>query len=108
VLATADSIPDAVAALTRSTEIDSTSKNAAVAFRQLGYYALLAKDWGQAIELLERSASINDKDVSTLVWLGQGYANSGNRGKAVEAFRKVLVLDPANVDAKNGMKALGT
>jgi tetratricopeptide (TPR) repeat protein len=108
VLATADSIPDAVAALARSTELDSTSKNAAVAFRQMGYQALLAKNWGRAIELLERSAVLNDKDVPTLVWLAQGYANSGNRAKAVEAFHKVLALDPANVDAKNGMKALGT
>lgn len=107
VLATADSVADANAALTRSTELDSTSKNAAIAFQQLGYRALLGKDWGQAIDLLERSAAINPGDVHTLVWLGQGYQNSGNRTKAIEVYRKVLQLDPGNVDAKNGLKGLG-
>jgi tetratricopeptide (TPR) repeat protein len=108
VLATADSIPEANAALIRSTEIDSTSKNAAIAYQQLGYRALLSKDWGQAIEYLERSVAINDKDVHSLVWLAQGYQNSGNKGKATEVYRKVLALDPSNTDARNGLKALGT
>lgn len=108
VLATADSIPEATAALVRSTELDSTSKNAAVAYQQLGYRALLAKDWSQAIRLLERSASLNDKDTHTLVWLGQGYQNSGNKGKAMEAYRRVLAIEPNNADAKNGLKVLGT
>lgn len=108
VLATADSIPEATAALMRSTELDSTSKNAAVAYQQLGYRSLLAKDWSQAIKWLERSASLNDKDVHTLVWLGQGYQNSGNKGKATETYRRVLAIEPNNADAKNGLKVLGT
>lgn len=108
VLATADSIPAATEALLRSTEIDSTSRNAAIAFQQLGYRALLAKDWEQAIRMLERSASLNDKDALTLVWLGQGYQNSGNKGKAIEAYRRVLALEPENSAARNGLKVLGT
>ena len=108
VLATADSIPEATAALLRSTELDSTSKNAAVAYQQLGYRSLLAKDWSQAIKWLERSASLNDKDVHTLVWLGQGYQNSGNKNKAMETYRRVLAIEPNNADAKNGLKVLGT
>jgi tetratricopeptide (TPR) repeat protein len=108
VLATADSIPEATAALLRSTELDSTSKNAAVAYQQLGYRSLLAKDWSRAIQRLERSASLNDKDVHTLVWLGQGYQNSGNKGKAIETYRRVLAIEPNNADAKNGLKVLGT
>ncbi|MCC6348101.1 MAG: tetratricopeptide repeat protein [Candidatus Eisenbacteria bacterium] len=108
VLAGADSTAQADAELLRSTEIDSTSKNAAIAYQQLGYRALLEKDWSRAIGLLERSASLNDKDVHTLVWLGQGYQNSGNRGKAIEAYRRVLSLEPDNTDARNGLKVLGT
>jgi tetratricopeptide (TPR) repeat protein len=108
VLATADSIPEATAALLRSTELDSTSKNAGVAYQQLGYRSLLAKDWSQAIKWLERSASVNDTDVQTLVWLGQGYQNSGNRGKATEIYRRVLAIEPNNAAAKNGLKVLGT
>lgn len=107
VLASTDSIAEANAALSRMVEIDSTSKNAAIAYQQLGYRALLDKDWPRAIAFLERSASVNDKDVHTLVWLGQGYQNSGNKGKAIEAYRRVLVLEPDNPDARNGLKVLG-
>lgn len=108
VLASADSTAEANAALLRSTEIDSTSKNAAIAYQQLGYRALLDKDWSRAITLLERSVSLNDKDVHTLVWLAQGYQNSGNKGKAIDAYRRVLALEPDNSDARNGLKVLGT
>lgn len=107
VLASADSIAEANASLVRQVEIDSTSKNAAIAYQQLGYRALLEKDWSRAISLLERSVSINDKDCNTLVWLGQGYQNSGNRPKAIETYRRVLELCPDNQDARNGMKILG-
>lgn len=106
VYATVDSIPEAIEELKRSTEIDSTSRNAAIAYQQLGYRALLAKDWGRAIELLERSKSLNDKDCSTLVWLGQGYQNSGNRPKAIEAYRRALEICPDSQDARNGLKML--
>ena len=106
VLASADSVVEANAALTRATEIDSTSKNAAIAFQQLGYRALLEKDWPRAIRLLERSVPLNEKDCSTLVWLGQGYQNSGNRAKAIETYRRVLELCPDSQDAKNGLKIL--
>lgn len=106
VLASADSTAEASLALLRSTEIDSTSKNAAIAFQQLGYRALLDKDWSRAIGLLERSVSLNDKDVHTLVWLGQGYQNSGNKAKAIETYRRVLEQDPGNTDARNGLKLL--
>jgi tetratricopeptide (TPR) repeat protein len=107
VLASADSIAEGNAALVRMTELDSTSKNAAIAYQQLGYRALLDKDWPRAISLLERSASINDKDVATLVWLAQGYQNSGNKGKAIETYRRVLLVQPDNADARNGLRVLG-
>ncbi len=107
VLASADSVAEANAALSRMVEIDSTSKNAAIAYQQLGYRALLEKSWPQAIALLERSASLDDKNVMTLTWLAQGYQNSGNKAKAVEVYRRVLSLQPDNADARNGLKVLG-
>lgn len=107
VLASADSVAEANAALSRMVEIDSTSKNAAIAYQQLGYRALLEKSWPQAIALLERSASLDDKNVMTLTWLAQGYQNSGNKAKAVELYRRVLSLQPDNADARNGLKVLG-
>lgn len=107
VLASADSVAEANAALSRMVEIDSTSKNAAIAYQQLGYRALLEKSWPQAIALLERSASLDDKNVMTLTWLAQGYQNSGNKAKAIELYRRVLSLQPDNADARNGLKVLG-
>lgn len=107
VLASADSVAEANAALSRMVEIDSTSKNAAIAYQQLGYRALLEKSWPQAIAHLERSASLDDKNVMTLTWLAQGYQNSGNKAKAIELYRRVLSLQPDNADARNGLKVLG-
>ncbi len=107
VLSAADSVSESNDALARSTAIDSTSGNAAIAYQQLGYRALLRKEWERATEYLERSRTINGKDVHTLIWLGQGYQNAGNKTKALEAYRAVLALDPSNTDAQKGIKALG-
>jgi len=107
VLASVDSVSESNDEFMRATAIDSTSKDAAIAYRQLGYRSLLGKEWGHAVDLLERSASLNDKDTQTLVWLAQGYANEGNRPKAVEVFKKVLEIEPGNPEAAKGLKALG-
>lgn len=101
-----DSSDVSAAFLMSSTEIDSTGKNAAIAFQQLGYRSLLAKEWGKATSFLERAAALNDKDVSTLVWLAQGYQNAGNKTKAIETYRRVLQLDPGNAEAKKGIQSL--
>ena len=107
VLASMDSVSASNDEFYRATQIDSTSKDAAIAFRQLGYRALLDKNWGRATDLLERAALLNDKDAQTLVWLAQGYANAGSRGKAVEIFKKVLTVSPGNPEALKGLKQLG-
>jgi tetratricopeptide (TPR) repeat protein len=103
----ADSVGVAEQEFQRVVELDTgNSNNKAIALRQLGYYRLLRKENAAAIELLEQSASINPKDFGTLLWLAQGYQNSGSRGKAAENYRKVLSLDPSNADARNGLKIL--
>jgi tetratricopeptide (TPR) repeat protein len=103
----ADSADQAQQEFQRVVELDAgNSNNKAIALRQLGYYRLLRKEYGGAIEFLEQSASINPKDVGTLLWLAQAYQNSGSRGKATEYYRRVLALDPGNADARNGLKIL--
>jgi tetratricopeptide (TPR) repeat protein len=103
----ADSVDQAQREFQRVVDLDTgNSNNKAIALRQLGYYRLLRKEYGGAIEFLEQSASINPKDSGTLLWLAQGYQNSGNRGRAVENYRRVLTLDPGNADARNGLKIL--
>jgi tetratricopeptide (TPR) repeat protein len=102
----ADSTAQALREFQRSLELDSTSNTAAIAFRQIGYRRLLAKDYAGANPLLEHAAALNPKDVQTLVWLAQGYQNSGNRAKALEYYNQALALDPAQPDALKGRKSL--
>jgi cellulose synthase operon protein C len=103
----ADSSDQAEAEFEQAVALDpGNSGNKAIALRQLGYYHLLRRDNAGAIERLEQSASINPKDPGTLLWLAQGYQNSGNRAKATENYRKVLGLDPGNADARNGLRLL--
>ena len=103
----ADSVDRAQQEFQRVVELDNgTSNNKAIALRQLGYYRLLRKEYAGAIEYLEQSASMNPKDPGTILWLAQGYQNSGNRGRAAENYRRVLALDPSNADARNGLKIL--
>jgi cellulose synthase operon protein C len=103
----ADSSAQAEAEFEQAVALDQTAtNNRAIALRQLGYYHLLRRDHPGAIVRLEESASINPKDPGTLLWLAQAYQNSGNRAKAVESYRRVLQLDPANGDARNGLKLL--
>nr|OLE97402.1 MAG: hypothetical protein AUG75_08760 [Cyanobacteria bacterium 13_1_20CM_4_61_6] len=101
-----DSVPEAKRALLRSVELDSTSKTAAVAYRQLGFYRLLEKDWNGAIALLERAVQINAQDVQAWVWLGQGHQNSGNRNKAIESYKRALEIEPKQPDAAKGLQIL--
>jgi tetratricopeptide (TPR) repeat protein len=104
-----DSVAEAKKSLTRAAELDSaaTNKNTGVAYRQLGFYELLDKDYVEAIRLLGRAVQINDQDVQAWVWLAQGYQNSGNRAKACEAYQRTLALDPNQADAVKGKKSLG-
>jgi tetratricopeptide (TPR) repeat protein len=104
-----DSTAGAARAFTRVVELDSagTSKNSAIAWRQLGYYDLLAKNHSDAIRKLVRASVISPQDVQTWIWLGQAYQNSGDRAKACEAYRKALEIDPNQPDALKGRKTLG-
>ena len=104
-----DSVAQATQALKRAIELDSlaTNKNTGVALRQLGFYRLVAKDYNDAIQMLERAVTISPQDVQALVWLGQGYQNAGNRAKACDAYRRALQIDPKQPDALKGKKSLG-
>jgi len=92
--------------LEKSVGIDSTGQFAGVAFRQLGYYHLLDKDYEGAIALLDRAVALNDKDIQAWVWLGQGNQNAGHTSRAAECYRKVLALDPKQPDALKGLQQL--
>ena len=102
-----DSTAQAKERLSRSVALDSTSSFAGVAFRQLGFYDLLSKNYDNAIRLLEKATALNDKDWQAWLWLAQGYQNAGRSAKAIEAYRKVLTLNPGNAEALKGLQVLG-
>jgi tetratricopeptide (TPR) repeat protein len=106
-LTQADSIDAAVAAFKATVALDSTSKNAAVAWQQLGYRSLLKKDWVGAIAALEQAVAIDPRNVQSLIWLAQAYQNSGNRAKAIMYYGKVLEIQPGEPNATKGLKTLG-
>ena len=102
-----DSTEAAVDMFRATVAVDTTSKNASVAYQQLGYRSLLKKDWKSAIDFLEKSVAIDSTNVQSLVWLAQAYQNSGNREKAGLYYRKVLELKPGEPNATKGLKTLG-
>ncbi len=104
-----DSTDGATRAFTRVVELDSagTSKNTAIALRQMGYYDLLQKRYAEASQKLSRAVAISPTDTQSWVWLGQAAQNSGNKEKACEAYRKALEVDPSQPDALRGRKTLG-
>ena len=97
----------AVADFKAMVAVDSTSKNAATAFQQIGYEDhLKKKDWTGAVILLEKSVAIDPTNKQSLIWLAQAYQNAGNKAKALEYYDKVLQLDPNEPNAKKGKELL--
>jgi len=94
-------------AFRRAVEIDSVGDLAAKSYRQLGYYALMRKDWAEAIPVLEHTVALDPKDAMGWLWLAQGHHNAGHRQSAAKCYRRVLALDPGSVSAKKGLEVLG-
>ncbi len=97
---------EAERAFRRSLAIDSTGALAATCYRQLGYGHLLRKQWKAAIPLLERAVALTPQDAQAWLWLAQGSQNSGDRGRATDCYRRVLVLEPGNAEATRGLRTL--
>ena len=106
-LSQSGSVDQAMESFRAMVAVDTSSKNASVAYQQLGYRPLLKKEWSAAIDYLEKSVAIDPKNVQSLVWLAQAYQNSGNREKAASYYRKVLEVQPGEPNATKGLKTLG-
>jgi tetratricopeptide (TPR) repeat protein len=107
VLETEKRMDEARAAYERAAALDDSSNVVgAKARRQLGFFRLLGKDWSGAVDLLDRATTLDPKDSQAWLWLGQAQQNSGNRSKALEAYRKTLEINPANAEAKKGIQVL--
>ena len=105
-----DSVEAARQQMQRVVDLDTTgSPQRGIALRQLGYYKLLDKDYVEAARLLESAAELIKDPPSlgqTWVWLGQGYQNSGNRGKAREAYDRALQINPKDAVALKSKQSL--
>jgi tetratricopeptide (TPR) repeat protein len=106
-LSQSGSVDQAMESFRAMVAVDTSSKNASVAYQQLGYRPLIKKEWNTAIDYLEKSVAIDPKNVQSLVWLAQAYQNAGNREKAVSYYRKALEVQPGEPNATKGLKTLG-
>ena len=79
----------------------------AEAYSILGLTALLDKKYPQAIDNLQRSLKYREENPQVILWLGQAYALSNKRDEAIQAYKRVLKIDPTNKDAKKGLELLG-
>ena len=64
--------------------------------------------FNQGIEVLERATSKYPYHLNALFILGVGYANSGNKEKALETFKRVLKIKPEMPDIKRLILILKT
>jgi len=102
----ADSTAAALDEFKAMVAVDSTSKNAATAYQQIGFDHLKKKDWLGAIPYLEKSIAIDPTNKQSLIWCGQAYQNAGNKAKALEYYDRVLAIDPNEPNAKKGKEIL--
>ena len=103
----ADSTAAAVQEFRATVAVDSTSKNAVLAYQQIALHDyLLKKDWKGAIEVLLKALAIDPNNKQTLIWLGQAYQNAGDKMNAELYYKKVLQQDPNEPNATSGMKSL--
>jgi len=105
-----DSVEGAKHEMQRVLDLDTTaSAQRGIALRQLGYYKLLEKDYAEAVRLLESAAALIKDPPSlgqTWVWIGQGYQNSGNRTKALDAYNKALAINSNDAVALKSKQSL--
>lgn len=105
-----DSVEAARREMQRVLDLDTTaSAQRGIALRQLGYYKLLDKDYPEAVRMLEAAAALIKDPPSlgqTWVWIGQGYQNSGNRTKALEAYNRALQINANDAVALKSKQSL--
>jgi tetratricopeptide (TPR) repeat protein len=74
-----------------------------------GYFAiteLLKKRYPPAIESLKKALEYKPDEPMYHLWLAQSYVFTNKKEDAMREYKRVLQLDPKNVDAKKGIKLL--
>lgn len=68
--------------------------------------ALVKSDRKAALEQARIAVAIEPRDVAAVIYLGKLYQGNLMRTEAAEMFRRALVLDPENAEAKAALKAV--
>jgi superkiller protein 3 len=76
------------------------------AFKQIGFYNLLKKNYGKATQMLRKHVELESKSEYGWLWLAQGLALNRQYEEAKTAYRKVLQLNSQNADAQKGLQLL--
>lgn len=71
-----------------------------------GYRLLARGKIAQALTLMKLIVTHHPESANAYDSLGEVYARSGDRANAIESYRRSLVLDPANANAAEQLKAL--
>ncbi|MFQ5718938.1 MAG: tetratricopeptide repeat protein [Acidobacteriota bacterium] len=78
--------------------LDDLSRPAGLVF-ECGYYALVAREYGRAVELLGEATRLDPSRPRVLVDLGLAYAGTGRLASAVESYQKALQIEPESAEA---------
>lgn len=91
----------AIAAFQRAAEINP---NRTEYLNNQGVLALLDLKPEKALELFEEAIVSNDREVAVLLNLAQAYLALSFHGRAVNAWKMVLVIDPHQVEATQNLR----
>ena len=78
--------------------LDPLGRPAGLVF-ECGFYALRARDFGPAVELLSEAALLDPAEERTRIDLGLAYKGLGRLNSAVRSYREALELNPRSVEA---------
>ncbi|MBS7564593.1 tetratricopeptide repeat protein [Mucilaginibacter sp. Bleaf8] len=69
------------------------------AYVQLGYQAMMNKDFKSAVRQLEKACEVDSNSTHALWMLGYSYFHSENYKKSVSAYSRVIALNPTDESA---------
>jgi dienelactone hydrolase len=98
-----DHAPDVYAALQKQ---DSTFKLDEGSINSWGYDLMTGNHLSQAIDVFKLNVSLNPESGNVYDSLAEAYMKAGDRGHAIEFYKKSLEKDPSNDRAKDKLKEL--
>lgn len=72
---------------------------AQTSYHKMAQNAIIERDFKTAVTHLEKALATDTNDVNTLYMLGYSYYHSGNYGKTVSTFNRVVSLKPGDNSA---------